>query len=453
MYSVYSVVSPRACSIIQALNELFDLRIRGSDNFVANLQDSYNVTIRSEKSVRRHSNILHITLADFILRAGYQMGKTPLLPLLAASLGATDVLLGMIVSVSTLTGMLTKPIFGVLSDRQGRKLWIVLGTLLFAGVPFLYRFIDTPGQLVLLRLLHGTATAIFGPVTVAYVAERSGRRKAERLGWFGMARSGGYVVGPLAAGMLLLWNDPADVFAVIGGLSLLAFIPVFLLDETADGGPQTAIRNSQLAIRPPFRIPTSPFRTPAVWLSGGMEATVYIATYAIKAFLPVYALTAGYNTAQIGLFFTVQEGVHLLLKPAAGRAGDRLGYYWAIALGMGGLAGLLPLLTVASAGWMLLGLAGLFGACQALIFPATVALVADQIEPAHLGAGLGFVGTLDNAGKVVGPVLGGLLVAGLGYAGMLWLLAGLLLTGALVVATVLPKMRVGSPRAVVSGGE
>ncbi len=387
-------------------------------------------------------NLLKITLADFIVRAGYQMGKTPLLPILAASLGATDVLLGMIVSVSTLTGMITKPIFGVLSDRQGRKIWILLGTLLFAGVPFLYKFIDTPGQLVILRLIHGTATAIYGPVTVAYVAERSGKRKAERLGWFGMARSGGYVVGPLAAGMLLLWNDPADVFAVIGGLSLLAFIPVLLLDETADGGPQTATRNSQLATRAPFRIPHSAFRTPSVWLSGGMEATVYIATYAIKAFLPVYALTAGYNTAQIGLFFTVQEGVHLLLKPAAGRAGDRIGYYWAIALGMGGLAGLLPLLTVASQGWMLLGLAALFGGCQALIFPATVALVADQIEPEHLGAGLGFVGTLDNAGKVAGPVLGGLLIAGLGYVGMLWLLGALLLAGALVVATVLPRIRV-----------
>lgn len=382
--------------------------------------------------------IAKITIADFIVRAGYQMGKTPLLPILAASLGATDVLLGMIVSVSTLTGMLTKPLFGLLSDRQGRKLWIVLGTLLFAGVPFLYRFIDTPGQLVALRLLHGTATAIYGPVTVAYVAERGGKRKAEQLGWFGMARSGGYVVGPLAAGMLLLWNDPADVFAVIGLLSLLAFIPVFLLEETT----QYATRNTEYEIRSRLRIPYSVLRIPSVWLSGGMEATVYIATYAIKAFLPIYALTAGYNTAQIGLFFTVQEGVHLLVKPLAGRWGDRMGYYRAIALGMAGLAGTLPLLTLLSSGWALLGLAVLFGGLQALIFPATVALVADQIEPENLGAGLGIVGTLDNAGKVAGPVLGGLLIAGLGYAGMLWLLAGLLGVGALVVAAVLPRVRV-----------
>jgi len=40
-------------------------------------------------------NLLKITLADFVASAGYRMGKTPLLPILAASLGAPDVLLGM----------------------------------------------------------------------------------------------------------------------------------------------------------------------------------------------------------------------------------------------------------------------------------------------------------------------------------------------------------------------
>jgi hypothetical protein len=45
----------------------------------------------------------YITIADFLVRAAYQMGKTPLLPIFAATLGATDAFLGFIVSVSTLT--------------------------------------------------------------------------------------------------------------------------------------------------------------------------------------------------------------------------------------------------------------------------------------------------------------------------------------------------------------
>ena len=71
------------------------------------------------------SNLVNITLADFIVRTGYQMGKTPLLPIFAATLGAGDILLGLIVSVSTLTGMLLKPTFGLLSVRWGRRWWLL----------------------------------------------------------------------------------------------------------------------------------------------------------------------------------------------------------------------------------------------------------------------------------------------------------------------------------------
>ena len=184
-----------------------------------------------ELPMKKDRSFIHITIADFLVRTAYQMGKTPLLPIYAASLGASDALLGFIVSVSTLTGMVTKPLFGALSDRQGRRWWLLVGTAFFAVIPFLYRFVDTPQQLVLLRIVHGTATAIYGPVTLAYVAERSVRRRAERLGWFSMARSGGYIVGPALAGWLLLWMDPAAVFTVIGGLSLTAFVPIMLLQE------------------------------------------------------------------------------------------------------------------------------------------------------------------------------------------------------------------------------
>ena len=78
-----------------------------------------------------------ITSADFIVRTAYQMGKSPLLPVYAASLGATDIFLGLIVSVSTLTGMLLKPIIGLLSDNSNRKIWLLIGTTFFSLIPVL----------------------------------------------------------------------------------------------------------------------------------------------------------------------------------------------------------------------------------------------------------------------------------------------------------------------------
>jgi MFS family permease len=137
-----------------------------------------------------------VTTADLIARSAYQMGKTPLLPIFAASLGAGDVFLGLIVSVSTLTGMILKPLVGVFSDRWGRRMWLIVGTAFFAGMPFLYRFVHTPEQLFAIRIVHGLATAIYGPVTLAYVAEQTQpMKRAGRFGTFSLARSTGYIVG------------------------------------------------------------------------------------------------------------------------------------------------------------------------------------------------------------------------------------------------------------------
>ena len=389
---------------------------------------------------------LRITLADFIVRSAYQMGKTPLLPIFAASLGASDALLGLVVAVSTLTGIVTKPLFGLLSDRMGRRLWLLIGTMIFAGVPFLYGLIETPAQLIAIRLLHGTATAIYGPVTVAYVSERSGRQKAERLGWFGMARSGGYLVGPAVAGWLLLTLEPVAVFTLIGALSMAAFVPVLALGNDVPhaikaapprGQPRDFRRGGGLlaaeGVREFVKRHAVLVGAPAVWLSGALEAAVFVVTYVIKAFLPVYALTAGYSTVEIGLFFTVQEGALVLLKPLGGRLGDRLGHLRAVSLGMICLALCLPFLPTASGTIGLLAVAAAMGAAQALIFPATVALIAEQVPSGKVGAGMGLAGSLRNSGKVAGPLLGGLLISISGYGGLFWLLAGALFLGALAL--------------------
>ncbi|MEM8531589.1 MAG: MFS transporter [Chloroflexota bacterium] len=374
-------------------------------------------------------NLIPITLADFIVRSAYQMGKTPLLPIFAATLGATDAFLGFIVSVSTFTGLVLKPLFGILSDRWGRRLWLIIGTLFFALMPFSYQFIETPGQLLIVRCIHGLSTAIYGPVTLAYVSEQAQDRRAEWLGWFGSARNAGYVVGPAVAGWMLLTLDPVVVFTVIGLVSSVALLPISLLQKS-----------TTQAVKP--RIPlrrhiVSALRTGAItssiWLAGSMEAVVYIASYATKAFLPIYALSEGINVVLVGAFFSVQEIAHIILRPFGGRLGDRLSYSTTVALGMTVLGVALCLLTLSTSPVMLLSLAVLMGAAQAIIFPSTVALVSTQVDEQHLGAGLGIVGSLKNAGKVTGPILAGIMIQMLDY-GMTFRIIGVaLILGACLI--------------------
>jgi len=371
--------------------------------------------------------LFKITAADFMVRTAYQMGKTPLLPIFAAGLGANATFLGLIVSVSTLTGMLLKPIFGLLSDRWGRWIWLLVGTLLFIGIPFLYQLIHTPEELLFLRLVHGLATAIYGPVTVAWVMEQgqksgsSADNCAELLGWFSMARNGGYLLGPTIAAALLTVIEPATVFTVIGLMSSCALLPVLLLKKF--NSPKIPSHSWRQQTADAFR---AGFQTPELWLAGSLECVVYLGFYAAKTFLPLYALESGIPILWVGLFFSVQELTHLLARPFGGRLSDRKGFLPVVSCGMLLAAFSLGLLPLANTPSFLLLLALGFGLAQALIFPATLALFAQQMDVRHTGAGAGLIGAFKNFGKIAGPILGGWLIFWQDYSWMLWSMAALL---------------------------
>jgi len=146
--------------------------------------------------------------------------------------------------------------------------------------------------------------------------------------------------------------------------------------------------------------------------------------------LPIYGLTLGMNIAQVGLFFSLQEAVSMILKPFGGRLGDRWGHLLVICLGMLLFGATLPLLTWVPSVLTIMILAGTFGVSQALVFPSTTALVSIRIDPQHMGAGMGLSGALDNAGKVVGPILAGLLISWFDFATTLKLLGLMLLLSA-----------------------
>jgi MFS family permease len=302
--------------------------------------------------------------------------------------------------------MVLKPVIGLLSDRWGRRFWLLIGTGLFIVIPFFYWLVRTPTQLMSIRLLHGTATAIYGPVTIAYVVEVTDERPSEGIGWFAMARSGGYIMGPALGGLLLLTQEPQHVFTIIGLISLLALLPIFWLTDTIQ--PKYAQKESlRTQIDQALWVT---FRSSAIWLAGGLEAVMFIALYGVKVFVPLYGLTLGLNTAQIGLYFAIQEGIAVILKPLFGRFGDYGRYLFAIIIGIL-IIGLALFIVAMATNWPLLLLSAiLIGVGQSFIAPNTIGLLFEQLDSYHLATGFGMIGMIQNGSKVVGPLLMGILI-------------------------------------------
>ena len=352
------------------------------------------------------SNLAKIFLADFVVRCFYQIGKTPLLPLFAASIGAGELIIGFIVSVSTMTGMCLKPLFGILSDRWGRKIWLFIALFIFSGSPFLYQFVTVEQELIFVRLFHGVSTAIFGPVSLAYVASLDSHALGSRIAYFGISRLLASLIAPLIAGLLLTFFDFQIVFSLIGFCSLIAMVPIFFL---SDHHVEQSSKNESI-FKYFYTSLSLSLKITTIWLAGLLELIVYLIIYAVKAFLPIFIMSLeGGTVLQAGVFFFVQELVHIIFRAIGGKISDRdyniisiITGLLLISIGLGLLTNLPQSIFLVSA--------FLFGAGQGLIFPSSVALLSKKANSVHLGAAMGLYGALRNLGKVIGPLLAGLML-------------------------------------------
>ncbi|MBF0107673.1 MAG: MFS transporter [Magnetococcales bacterium] len=360
---------------------------------------------------------------SFLARFSYALARNPVLPLFAVFLGAGPEAVGLAVGISTVTGIFFKLPAGALSDVIGRRRTMLAGLCIFAIMPFAYLFIEDYEQLVVIRFLHGLATAIYGPVAMAVVADIAGSKKGEWLSWFSSVGIVGTLLGAPVGGLLLSLYPPETashstgtfdliygLCGVTGVMSLLMGLRWLLQHEEV---PKASLSERWLRFAHGIREVVADRR---VAITSGMEGLQNLAMGALEAFLPIYAVTvAGLSPFQAGLLWGCQVGTVLLAKPLMGRISDRRGRKSLILWGMVCCAVAIAMIPTQEGFMALLGPALLFGLGEALVTSSTAALVADLCREQHYGAAMGVFGTLFDVGHASGPILGGLLVGAFGY--------------------------------------
>jgi DHA1 family multidrug resistance protein-like MFS transporter len=356
-----------------------------------------------------------IVFASLISRLGYQMARTPVLPTFAADLGASPEFIGVIVAASTITGVFFKLPSGALSDVFGRKRMMVLGAAFFAVPPFLYPFVHDPWSLVVLRFVHGFATAIFSPVASAYVASLAETGRGARLGWFSSANDVGATGGPLIGGFLLFFTASYPVtFLTVGVLGVLTLLAVLLLPDVARPIPEAKAFFARVV---EFRQGVAEvLRTPPIFVAAGIEAVMYLGYGAFLGFLPIYAKNTGLNDAEIATVLGAQLVLAMVAKPIAGRLSDRVGRISVIVIGLLLCATALPLIFRSEKLTAFVLAAPVLGLGVGAVTPVTNALIADLVSARSLGAAMGVFGTIWDIGEAAGPIIAGFLIGRMGYA-------------------------------------
>ncbi len=346
----------------------------------------------------------------------YDLVRRPVLALFAESLGATPIMVGIVVAVSTLTGVFLKLPVGVMSDFLNRRRLMLCGVLAFALPPFLYPLISDLTTLAMLRLTHGLATAMFTPLALAMVAQMFASRRGQVMGWYTAAAQGGGLLGPMLGGVLVyaVGFVPSFLIAgVIGVLSLVLFVYIPHPEQ-----PKATLNQSHREVLEEVRLGIREIlKHRGILTTSLTEASKMMANGTLMAFLPLYGLLVGLNAAEIGMLFGVQALTSLFAKPLMGRVSDQIGRQPLIIAGLCLCGITLICLPYFKTMLSLLVVSASFGFGEAVITSSSTALIADLAHHESLGAGMGMRGTIMDIGHASGPVIAGYLIGLLGYSG------------------------------------
>jgi MFS family permease len=393
------------------MKRLFHDRVPGGTGMSGSISEAERAGSTATDAFRR------LCAIGFLASSSYAICRTPLLPLLARDLGATPAMIGVVVGASTVTGIFLKLPAGAWSDVLGRRPLLVLGTIAFAAMPLTYLGVASIGALLAVRVAHGTATAIFGPVASASLSDLApAARRATWLSTYSTIHGAGQALGPVLGGYLIAAGRYDLAFISAG---LVAGATPFMAARWPATARAGGRRSGQIV-----RGIVDVSRQPLILLTSLTQATQFVLNGALNAFLPLAARDVfDLSPSQVGWLFALQTGTTLAARPCLGMVSDRMGRRPVIAAGLTLCSAAVWLVSSADGVPRLVVAVAVYAIGVATTTSATSAFITDLSRRARYGTAHGVFGSIYDIGDALGPIAAGLLVATAGYARMFQVMA------------------------------
>jgi len=349
-----------------------------------------------EKSMRTIFLVLALSVAVSNLGIGI---IAPLLPLYAKRMGANGVLVGLIFSTFSISRLIFMPMAGALSDRYGRKSFLMTGLFLYALCSVAYIVALQAWSLVGVRFLQGMASAMILPIAMAAVADLTPSENAgEAAGSFNAPIYLGLGFGPLLGGVIADWISIEVNFLIMGLLSLFSlFLVVLFMPRIGERRKRAPIRVRSWGLLkdPVFR---------AVFF---LRFALSVGLGVMSSFLPLLgAMEIGLSMAAVGFCIAVKILTVAVLMHPFGKLADKRDKVKLSILGTGLNAMALLGATAARSLPELLAVCVIWGFGSALSVPAMTALVIarGKILETGMGRAMGLFNLAFSAGIAVGPI-------------------------------------------------
>jgi len=234
----------------------------------------------------------------------------PILPLFLEERGYSNFLIGAIMAMATVAALL-RPLFGRAADLRGRKIVLVLGTLMLGASTFFYAAFSTALPLFIIRFLNGLGLAAFHTAAYAVIGDLApSTRRLQAIAIFYMSVDLTIATAPIVAiAMEEAWGF-TPVYVLAGCLAVLAMFVSMAVRETGTKTEQKERGKRQ-------RIKLTALQK-AIFVNT-MCFTLTLGT--LQTFIILSSEAKGMDLGQY--FFTIFAATLIVFRLGVGRKADR----------------------------------------------------------------------------------------------------------------------------------
>lgn len=351
-------------------------------------------------------NLYILTFVLFVVMLGYGI-VIPIFPFYIEKMGAGGTELGLLTASYAFMRLIFGPIWGSLSDRFGRKPILLIGILGYVITMVWFGLANTLWMLFAARILSGILSSATAPTTMAYIGDSAPEEeRGGGMGLLGAAGGVGTIIGPVLGGFLAA-TSLSTPFFIAAGMALLSLaLAIIFLPESHPA--QAKPKESEALID--FRAWREAIFSPV----GILFALTFISTCGLMIFANVFGLYGlerfNYGPEQVGIIMMVLGLVAaltqgLLAGPITKKWGDEL----VIRIGLLATAVSFGLMILADTFLAVILTTAFFGLTVSLQSPALLSLTSRRSTVSQ-GVTMGLSNSFVSLGRIVGPILGGVVL-------------------------------------------
>jgi len=367
------------------------------------------------KSLRYPKIFFIVCLGGFVTVFGFGVVQ-PFLPLYGRDLGASETVVGLVISSYFITRLFIELPSGVISDKIGRRVPLLTGMAFsFLGASLCGSAYD-PSFLILGRAVWGIGTALFFSASTAFVFDLfEAEFRSKAMGTFQSIEFVGSVIGAPLGGLVAAYIGMRTPFVIVAVLAIAGFILLLAsreFKETAKRAVKPSHSNKEMS----FNSIVELFKIGGlVVVSLGAFARSFVMQGTLATLFPLYMKSLGMEVSITGIIMGARSLGMIVGTYATSKLIDRLSVGRVLLVSF--LSESVTLVLYAFVGtfepFLLIALSD--GVISGIEMNSLMTGVSVVVSTPLRGTGVGIYRTLMDTGGIIGPIVLTALLTVVGY--------------------------------------